>query len=91
MNMFITLAGPQAAEDIARQALAESGFDILEDFDHCLPQEPGVAFVSCEGHDIDVAAACVAPYGYRLRLHESPVVNAVVMPVSALPVAGGDC
>jgi hypothetical protein len=82
--LTITLSGPLTTELEARVALVESDFEVVDGYDHRLPDEPGVAYATALGEDIDRANECVRPYGWRLRMHSQPVKDATVMPAVAL-------
>jgi len=51
----------------ARVALAEADFSVIENYNHGLPHEPAIAFVTCEGESPDAAAEAVRALGFRLR------------------------
>jgi hypothetical protein len=70
MAYTIVLAGPVAEVEQAREALAAAGFVRGERKLHGFPDaEPGQAFVTVEGDDIDLACSAVEPLQWGLRWH----------------------
>ena len=77
MSLHITLSGPKASEQQARNALVAERFDVhAKGHDYGLPalsEGQAEAFVNVTGDDVDKAQACVSALGWRLRLHhETP-------------------
>jgi hypothetical protein len=87
--LTITLSGPPDSELDAAAALLAAGFADVRGDRNTLPAEPGTAYLTCEGEDIDAAHAAVEPFGWRLRMHTQAKTDAVVMPVVAFAETGG--
>lgn len=91
MSLTIVLSGPKTAESQARTALASAGFCVhgrardygLPDHAHGHKRQT-VAFISCEGDDLDRAVKVAKTLGYALRLHHGTVPEPEPSPMETI-------